>query len=313
MSFGASYEGDCFYADYYAGSIRRLKNTAGTWSTPAAVAGQPNASDWATGFTSLADALVLPDGAIYYVRQFAPGFGGPGSLGRIRANPNAPQLLVDSGNNQAANPGQTLANPLVARLTTINGAPIAGQTVSFLVVTGGGSVNPPSAVTDANGYAQTSYTLSPTFTGAPQISATSAGVPSVTFNATWRGLVVQYVSFFSYLSVTVRHSQVNSPFTLCYETPPAGAPYAATPWGSLWTSVLAPVAGLGAADGLGLLGPADPTYKTGASAPTWNITIQPLPAFGGTSFLFQAYAIDTALLPANSAYMISNPVTVTLN
>jgi glucose/arabinose dehydrogenase len=312
-SFGAAYEGDCFYLDYYVGAIRRLKHNGVSWVTPPQVPGQPNANDWATGFTSLADALTHTDGAIYYVRQFAPGFAGPGSLGRIRANPNAPQLAVTSGNNQAANPGQTLANPLVVRMTTLSGTPIAGQTVNFLVVTGGGSVNPASAVTDAQGYAQTSYTLAPTFTASPQVSANAAGVPGVTFSAIWRGLSLQYVPFFGYFSLTVRHSQVNSPVTVCYETPPAGAPYVATPWGNVWTSVLAPVAGLGWADGLGLLGPPDPAMKTGASIPNWNVTIQPLPAFGGVTFLFQAYAIDTSLLPAASAYMISNTQTVTLN
>jgi glucose/arabinose dehydrogenase len=312
-SFGAGYEGDCFYLDYYVGSIRRLKHNGVSWITPPAVAGQPNATDWATGFVSLADAAVGSDGAIYYVRQFAPGFAGPGSLGRIRANPNAPQLAVFSGNNQTANPGQTLANPLVVRMTTLSGTPIVGQNVNFVIAAGGGSVNPPSAMTDAQGYAQTSYTLSPTFSAAPAITASSSGVSSVTFNATWRGIAVQYVAFFNYFSLTLRHSQVNSPFTICYETPPAGAPYLATPWGNVWTSVLAPVAGLGYADGLGLFGPADPGFKTGSPVPNWTVTIQPLPSFGGTTFLFQAYAIDTSLLPADSAYMISNTFTVTLN
>ena len=175
------------------------------------------------------------------------------------------------------------------------------------------TVNPPSAVTDVQGYAQTSYTLAPTFTASPQISATSAGVPSVTLNAIWRGISLQYVPFFNYFSLTVRHSQTNSPVTVCYETPPAGAPYVLTPWGSVWTSVLAPVAGLGWADGLGLLGPPDPALKTGASVPNWSVTLQPLPSFGGTTFLFQAYAVDSSLLPAASAYMISNTQTVTLN
>ena len=34
-----------------------------------------------------------------------------------------------------------------------------------MITAGGGVVNPPSAVTDAAGYAQTTYTLAPTYTG----------------------------------------------------------------------------------------------------------------------------------------------------
>jgi glucose/arabinose dehydrogenase len=312
-NFGAAYEGDCFYADYYAAAIRRLKHNGTTWVTPPPVAGQPNATDWATGVNALADAAIGPDGAIYHIRQFGAGFT-PGSLRRIRANPNAAQLAIVSGNNQAGNAGQALFSPLVVSTTTVGGAPIAGQTVNFVVVAGGGSVNPASAVTDAAGMAQTTYTLSPTYSAPPAIQATAAGVPNVTFNATWRGISVVYVpQFFNHFSVTLRHSQTNSPFTLCVQAPPPASPFLTTPWGSIWTSVLAPVAALTCVDGLGLAGPPDPAYKTGAVSPTWNLTIQPLPPMGGINVILQAYAIDTSLLPGDGAYMISNTATLTLN
>ena len=62
-----------------------------------------------------------------------------------------------------------------------------------------------------------------------------------------------------------------------------------------------------------LVGPPNPGYKTAAGTPTWNITVQPVPPMGGMTFVFQAYAVDTSLLPDPSAYMISNPWQVTLN
>ena len=91
-------------------AIRRLKHNGTTWVNPPAVPGQPNATDWATGFNALSDAAIGADGAIYHIRQFGAGFT-PGSLRRLRANPNAPQLAIVSGNNQAGNAGQALAQP----------------------------------------------------------------------------------------------------------------------------------------------------------------------------------------------------------
>jgi glucose/arabinose dehydrogenase len=311
-SFGPAYEGDYFYTDYYLGTIQRRQWNGSAWVMPAAVPGQPTANDWASGFLYLADAARGPDGAIYYVRQFGSGFTA-GSLGRIRSNPNAPLLSIASGNNQPANAGHALQNPLVARLTTLGGTPIAGSTINFVITAGGGSVSPTSAVTDAQGYAQTNYTMSPTFSANPAISATTGGAPSVSFTPIWRGVTVTYVAFFNYFSVTVRHSQTNSPVTLCLETPPPTGPYFTTPWGDVWTSVLSPHVGFGALDGLGLLGPPDPTIKTAAGVPNWTLTVSPLPPQGGITFLFQAYAIDTALYPANPAYMISNTQVVTIN
>lgn len=313
MNFGAAYEGDVFYLEYYNGQIRRLQWNGSSWVTPAAVPGQPNATDWATGFQNVADALRGPDGALYYVRQFNPAFG-PGRLDRIRSlNPNAPQMAIVSGNNQPGNAGRPLENPLVVRMTTLGGAPIAGATVNFAVQgAGGGVVTPPSATTDSQGYAQATLTMPASYGGiSPIVAASSAGVPNVTFNTVWRGIVVSHIPGFV-LQITVRHSQTNSPVCLAAETPPPAGPYVFTSWGDVWTSVLAPNAGFTAQDGLGLIGPPNPFVKTGPSTPTYAVTMQPPPQLGGVPFILQAYAIDTAQLPSNAAYMISNTATVTL-
>jgi glucose/arabinose dehydrogenase len=307
-AFGSSYEGDYFYTDYYYGIIRRLKWTGSAWVTPAQVAGQPNATDWATGFASISDAARGPDGALYYLKQF-----GPGSLNRIRSNPNAPTLSIVSGNNQPGNAGRALSNPLVARLMTVSGSPIANTTVNFIVTAGGGSVNPASVLTDSQGYAQTAYTMGATYLGNPTINATSSGATAVTFSEVWRGLTVSYSSAFNFISITVRHSQTNSPVTLCWQTPPPTGPYVTTNWGSVWTSVLSPVAGFGALDGLGLLGPPNPAIRTPANSTTWTYSASGLPPQGMVPFLFQAYAVDTSLYPTDPAFMISNTVTVTIN
>ncbi len=75
--FPLEYEGDIFFADYYSGWIRRLSWDGASWSLQSAL-GQPTATQWATGVGQISDALVAPDGSIWYVRQgvnYAPNTG----------------------------------------------------------------------------------------------------------------------------------------------------------------------------------------------------------------------------------------------
>ncbi|HEU0015526.1 MAG TPA: Ig-like domain-containing protein, partial [Longimicrobium sp.] len=67
-------------------------------------------------------------------------------------------LTVVSGNAQAAPPGATLHQPVVVRVTDAEGNPVPGVTVSF-AAGGGGSANPATAQTDADGRAETRWTL----------------------------------------------------------------------------------------------------------------------------------------------------------
>ena len=69
FNFGASYEGDVFFHDWGLGEVRRLKWNGAAWVTPPPVPGQPGAVAWATGFDRVTDAILGPDGAIYYVRM----------------------------------------------------------------------------------------------------------------------------------------------------------------------------------------------------------------------------------------------------
>ncbi len=92
-------------------------------------------------------------------------------------------LTKSSGDAQSGTTGVALAQPLVAKVATSGGVGVAGTTVSFAVVTGGGSVTPTSAVTDANGLATTSWTLGATV-GAQSVSATAGALTPVTFTAT---------------------------------------------------------------------------------------------------------------------------------
>jgi hypothetical protein len=93
-----------------------------------------------------------------------------------------PQLVKESGDNQVGTPGATLATPLVAEMLDPSGQPLAGTTVNFSVVAGGGSVSPLSAVTDSNGEAKTALTLGPG-AGRNVVQVTAANVGSVSFSA----------------------------------------------------------------------------------------------------------------------------------
>lgn len=72
-----TYHGSLFYSDFATGWLRRLTKSGVTWSPSAAVSGQPNASDWATGFTSPVAFELGPDGSLYCLSL-------TGSLSRIR-------------------------------------------------------------------------------------------------------------------------------------------------------------------------------------------------------------------------------------
>jgi len=67
--FPMDYEGNYFFADYYSGSVWRLKNSGSTWDLASPVAGQPAPDHWAEGFDGVSDYLVGPDGALWYCHQ----------------------------------------------------------------------------------------------------------------------------------------------------------------------------------------------------------------------------------------------------
>jgi hypothetical protein len=68
-------------------------------------------------------------------------------------------LALVAGTDQRAIAGSTLPQPIVVRATNRKGAPAAGQLVSFKLAAEQGSVQPTTALTDADGRARTTWTL----------------------------------------------------------------------------------------------------------------------------------------------------------
>jgi glucose/arabinose dehydrogenase len=308
-NLGVAYDGDYFFSEYFTGAVRRLRFNGTAWIPAPPVAGQPNPTDWAAGFQSVVDTAIGADGAIYFVKQFSANLHG--ALGRIRSDPTGTVLSSVSGNHQPGNAGRALEHPLAVRLTTPGGAAVAGAPVTFVAALGGGSVNPATAITDTHGIAATVYTLPAAYTLAPAIAATATGSSYVVFDAVWRGLKVANSLTGPVISVEVRHSETTSPFTLAWGAPVA-SPLGYTPFGDLWLDVTNPASLGGWLDGLGLFGPPDPAFKTGATAPLWTMSAAVPPVGSGTQLLFQAFAIDSTLAPAPESIMISNPQVVTI-
>ena len=83
-------------------------------------------------------------------------------------------LEIVDGSGQTGPVAQSLTKALVVRLLTSSGTPATGQTVSFAVAGGGGSVSADSVAADTNGYARTQWTLG-TVAGPQRIELRSVG------------------------------------------------------------------------------------------------------------------------------------------
>src|SRR5579864_7494395 len=108
------------------------------------------------------------------------GDGGPTSP------PTPSAITLVSGSNQSGTVGQPLAQPLVVKVTTANGAGAPGATVSLTAVAGSGSLSAASVRTDAKGQASVSWTIGPRAgTNVDTAMATASGLTGspVTFVA----------------------------------------------------------------------------------------------------------------------------------
>jgi hypothetical protein len=95
---------------------------------------------------------------------------------------SASRLDRVSGNNQSAQAGNELREPLVVELLDGAGNGIPNRAVSWLVATGGGSVPDANTTTDDDGRASTRWTLGPN-PGGNTLNAVVSGVGAVAFSA----------------------------------------------------------------------------------------------------------------------------------
>jgi uncharacterized protein (TIGR03437 family) len=131
-------------------------------------------------------ALVNPNSA----NSFNLGVGQPAGTFefgpfRATATANNPAFLqVFSGNNQSANAGAALGQPLVVQVLDSNHNSLQGATVNWVVTpSNAATANPSSGTSDSNGKVSTNVTLTSNATGNVQVAAT-AGSLSQSFSIT---------------------------------------------------------------------------------------------------------------------------------
>jgi hypothetical protein len=106
--------------------------------------------------------------------------GGHGGHGKSTTRAS---ITIVAGNAQSGVVGTELPISLSVAVRDKSGRPVAGAAVTWAVVAGGGSVTPVSITTDSAGLATARWTLGMT-AGANRVTATVAGIPAVSFDAT---------------------------------------------------------------------------------------------------------------------------------
>ncbi len=168
--FGAAYEGNAFFLDYFAGEVRRLVNT-GTWNLAAAVPGQPNVSTWASGLVGVPCFRLGPDGGLWFLQHPSTYATAGGTLKRIRPLGPTNSVAAISGGGQVVPATEPFPTPLVARVFDTVGNPLPGGTVNFAVVGPGTLSTTNPVIADPNGYVQTMVTAT---TGGGAITVTGS-------------------------------------------------------------------------------------------------------------------------------------------
>lgn len=114
----------------------------------------------------------------------APGLtGSPITFSHNAVPGSAASLVLISGSGQTAPPGTEVPDPLVVRVVDAEGNGIAGQAVTWVVASGGGSVDPATSQTDGEGLTSTRWTLGD-LPGTNTVSAVASGIGIVGFTAT---------------------------------------------------------------------------------------------------------------------------------
>ena len=137
----------------------------------------------ASGSTSVTRTLGPTAGAQSTTATSEGLAGSPVTFSHTATPGNASGVQPLSGDGQTGAPKATLPDPIVVAVTDADGNPVSGAAVTWVVTAGGGSVDPTTSTTDADGHAGTSWTLGAA-AGTNTVQAVVSGVGSATFTAT---------------------------------------------------------------------------------------------------------------------------------
>ena len=150
-----------------------------------------------------------------------------------------PTLSIVSGDAQAAGPQQIVPHPLVVRVTTAGGDPLAGYVVTW-IVTGGGAIAPSSPATNEAGQAEAHWTLG--YSGPQEVEArayysSNGGLWPV--SAKFRATVVSPVTPTTQKPAIVHYD--GSAWTVVYQPPVTSQAVVSllSVWGSSASSIYA--------------------------------------------------------------------------
>ncbi|MGH7585282.1 MAG: hypothetical protein ACREMH_03465 [Gemmatimonadales bacterium] len=146
------------------GRAREITAFSADWRSPDTVLAMVDAAGVVTGRT---EGRVMISVSVGEVRDSIP----------VEVLPVPGRVLVVSGDGQQAPVGARVADPLVVKVESRSGRPMAGITVRFSADQGSGGAKPDSAVTGAGGLARTEWVLGDR-PGIRQLRAAVAGVDS---------------------------------------------------------------------------------------------------------------------------------------
>ena len=139
-----------------------------------------------TGSDGLASVgrVLGPNAGAQHTIASVPGLvGSPITFGHTALAGSAAVLEMISGSGQSALVGTSLPDPLIVRARDEAGNPVPGLAVAWVVGSGGGSLAPPTSVTDGDGLASATWTLG-SAPGSNTATAVISGVGTVPFTAT---------------------------------------------------------------------------------------------------------------------------------
>ncbi len=159
----------------------------------AATIGGTTSANAVAGVATFGSVTLNRPGSGYTLTASATGLASATSTTFDVAVGAAANIAVVAGAGQSGNVGAALPQPIIVQVQDLGGNGVAGTTVNFAVVTGGGSVLPASGVSNSTGLVQTTWTLGATV-GAQSMSATSGGLGGspLTINATGTSTLVHF-------------------------------------------------------------------------------------------------------------------------
>jgi adhesin/invasin len=138
----------------------------------------------ASGVAAFTDLMITGPVGPHTLQFGATALTGVSSTVELIAGPSS-QMSIQAGDHQVDTVSQTLPTALAVRVADQFNNPVSNVQISWAVLDGGGSVNPLSSLTDANGIATTSWTLGTAMTPTDSVQlvqATGVGLP-LTFTA----------------------------------------------------------------------------------------------------------------------------------